>query len=316
MGDLVVIDNLTPELLASEPSVITNACKTLQTFYNINQTTSIILDAVIKEITKSGKDFSNETIIALSHSLKWMYSHNSYVLESLEDKMYRGDTDMIRDTSRLLISEMGGSNAIKKLEVKSLIKDGYNQQINRSQEEVENMFHVTIIDAKRGFNISMAMEIIVFFTGIVSLMVLINYTYKIFPSIEDVERKSFGTLFYCLSLFCLIYLFWDKDPYALITGFFIMTFGDGLAGLIGKSFNSKSWIFFKQKKSLFGTMTMFLTSLIVVCSIGYAQQNSLNLNYFTIAFFATLLEQFSVLGIDNFIVPISSALFFNFFITS
>ena len=154
------------------------------------------------------------------------------------------------------------------------------------------------------------------FTGIVSLMVLINYTYKIFPTIEDVERKSYGTLFYCLSLFILIYIFWDKDPYALITGFFIMTFGDGLAGLIGKSFNSKSWIFFKQKKSLFGTLTMFLTSLIVICSTGYAQNNSLNLNYFTLAFFATLLEQFSVLGLDNFIVPIFSALFFNFFITS
>jgi len=95
-----------------------------------------------------------------------------------------------------------------------------------------------------------------------------------------------------------------------------MTFGDGLAGLIGKSFNSKSWIFFKQKKSLFGTITMFLTSLIVVCSIGYAQHNSLKINYFTIAFFATLLEQFSVLGIDNFIVPISSALLFNFLITN
>jgi len=154
------------------------------------------------------------------------------------------------------------------------------------------------------------------FTGIISVMVFINYTYKLFPTIEDIERKSYGTLFYCLSLFILIYLFWDKDPYALISGFFIMTFGDGLAGLIGKSFNSKNWIFCKQKKSLFGTMTMFLTSLIVVCSIGYAQQNSFNLNYFTIAFFATLLEQFSVLGIDNLIVPISSALFFNFFITN
>ena len=155
-----------------------------------------------------------------------------------------------------------------------------------------------------------------FFTGIISLIVLINYKYNLIPTIEDIERKSYGTLFYCLSLFILIYLFWEKDPYALITGFFIMTFGDGLAGLIGKSFNSKSWIFFKQKKSLFGTLTMFFTSLIVVCSIGYAQDNSFNLNYFTIAFFATLLEQFSFLGIDNFIVPISSALFFNFFITS
>ena len=154
------------------------------------------------------------------------------------------------------------------------------------------------------------------FTGIVSLIVLINYTYKLFPTIEDVERKSYGTLFYCLSLLILITLYWDKDPYSLITGFLIMSFGDGLAGLIGKSFKSRSWIFFKQKKSLYGTLTMFFTSLIVVSSIGLAQENNFNLNYLAIAFIATLLEQFSVLGIDNLIVPISSALFFNFFITN
>ena len=154
------------------------------------------------------------------------------------------------------------------------------------------------------------------FTGIISLMVLMNYVYKIFPTIEDVERKSFGTLFYCLSLFILISLFWNKDPYALIAGFFIMTFGDGLAGLIGKSFDSKSWIFFKQTKSLFGTLTMFFTSFIVVCSLGYAQQNNFNVSYITIAFISTILEQFSIFGIDNFIVPISSAFCFNFFITN
>ncbi|KGF92187.1 MULTISPECIES: diacylglycerol/polyprenol kinase family protein [Prochlorococcus] len=154
------------------------------------------------------------------------------------------------------------------------------------------------------------------FTGIISLTVLINYVYKILPIIEDIERKSYGTLFYCLSLFILISLFWNKDPFSLITGFFIMTFGDGLAALIGKSFNSRSWIFFKQKKSLFGTLTMFLTSLLVVFSLGYAQQSSFNISYFAIALLATVLEQFSVLGIDNFIVPITSALCFNFFISN
>ena len=186
-----------------------------------------------------------------------------------------------------------------------------------SKEIVRKIIHIGIgplIPISQFLKINQFSALI--FTGVISLLVFINYTYKIFPTIEDVERKSFGTLFYCLSLFILIFLFWDKDAYALITGFFIMTFGDGLAGSIGKSFNSKSWILFKQKKSLFGTLTMFLTSLIVVFSIGYAQQNSFNLDFFTIAFFATVLEQFSVLGIDNFIVPISSALFFNFFITS
>ena len=198
-----------------------------------------------------------------------------------------------------------------------LISIVYKKYNENSREIVRKIIHIGIgplIPIAKFLKIDQNSALI--FTGFVSLMVLINYTYKLFPTIEDVERKSYGTLFYCLSLFILIYLFWDKDPYALITGFFIMTFGDGLAGSIGKSFNSKSWTFFKQKKSLLGTMTMFLTSLIVVYSIGYAQQNSFNLNFFTIAFFATLLEQFSIFGIDNFIVPISSALFFNFFITN
>jgi len=193
----------------------------------------------------------------------------------------------------------------------SIVFKKYNED---SKEIVRKIIHIGIgplIPIAHFLKINQNSALI--FTGIISVMVFINYTYKLFPTIEDVERKSYGTLFYCLSLFILIYLFWDKDPYALITGFFIMTFGDGLAGLIGKSFNSKSWIFFKQKKSLIGTMTMFLTSLIVVCSIGYAQQKNININYFAIAFLATVLEQFSVLGIDNFIVPISSALCFNFF---
>ena len=196
----------------------------------------------------------------------------------------------------------------------SIVFKKYNED---SKEIVRKIIHIGIgplIPIAKYLKIDQNSALI--FTGIVSFMVFINYNYKLFPTIEDVERKSYGTLFYCLSLFILIALFWDKDPYALITGFFIMTFGDGLAGLIGKSFKSKTWIFFKQKKSLFGTVTMFLLSLIVVCSVGYAQQKSLSFNFFIIAFFATLLEQISVLGIDNLFVPIFSALFFNFFITN
>ena len=196
----------------------------------------------------------------------------------------------------------------------SIVFKKYNED---SREIVRKIIHIGIgplIPIAQFLKINQNSALI--FTGIVSLMVFINYNYKLFPTIEDVERKSYGTLFYCLSLFILICLFWDKDPYALITGFFVMAFGDGLAGLVGKSFNSKSWIFLKQKKSLFGTLTMCLTSLVVISSLGYIQQNSFNLNYFSIAFLATVLEQFSILGIDNFIVPISSALCFNFFITN
>ena len=154
-----------------------------------------------------------------------------------------------------------------------------------------------------------------YFTGLVSLLTFINYQSKLFPTIEDVDRKSYGTLFYCLSLFILIYLYWNKDPTSLMAGFFIMTFGDGFAGLIGKNFQSKSWFFLNQKKSFFGTITMFITSLIVIFGLSYFQKYSLSINIITIAFISTVIEQFSIFGIDNFIVPISAAFCFNYFIT-
>ena len=163
----------------------------------------------------------------------------------------------------------------------SIIYKKYNEE---NKEVLRKIIHIGIgplIPIAQYLNIDQQAALI--FTAVMSLLIFLNYLYRLFPTIEDVDRKSFGTLFYCLSLFILIFLFWDKDPNSLIAGFLIMTFGDGLAGLIGKSFNSQIWFVLRQKKSLFGTMTMFVTSLIVLCSLGYFDQNSFNLNYFIIA---------------------------------
>jgi len=154
------------------------------------------------------------------------------------------------------------------------------------------------------------------FTFLIGLLILINYIYKLFPIIEDVERKSYGTLFYCLSLFILIIIFWNKDPNSLIAGFLIMTFGDGFAGLIGKNFSSKNWLILNQQKSFLGTITMFLTSLFVLISIGLFGDFLVDSRYLLIALIATILEQVSIFGIDNFTVPIISSLSFNYFITN
>ena len=150
-----------------------------------------------------------------------------------------------------------------------------------------------------------------YFAGGISILIVINYIYKLFPIIEDIERKSFGTFFYCFSLFILISLFWEQDPLALTAGFFIMTFGDGLAGLIGKNFKSYSWTIFNQKKSIIGTSTMFFVSLLVMYILGYENNADFNYYYFLIALLATLLEQISIIGIDNFSVPIFTSVIFH-----
>ena len=155
-----------------------------------------------------------------------------------------------------------------------------------------------------------------YFAGGMSILIVINYIYKLFPIIEDVDRKSFGTFFYCFSLLILISLFWEEDPLALTAGFFIMTFGDGLAGLIGKNYKSKSWIIFNQKKSLIGTTTMFLVSFFVILFLGYKNNIDFNYYYFWIALSVTVLEQISIIGIDNFSVPIFTSTVFHLLITN
>jgi len=154
-----------------------------------------------------------------------------------------------------------------------------------------------------------------YIAALISILVLINYIYRLFPIIEDIDRKSFGTLFYCLSLFVLISFYWDKDPSSLFAGVFIMTFGDGLAGLLGKNFKSRNWIIFNQKKSLIGTATMFLVSLIITGSLAYFGNHEISFLLPLIALLATTIEQFSIAGIDNLFVPIVSAIAFNLLVT-
>ena len=155
-----------------------------------------------------------------------------------------------------------------------------------------------------------------YFTFSISILIIINYVYKLFPIIEDIDRKSYGTFFYCISLLFLIILFWNKDPYSLMAGFFIMTFGDGFAGLIGKNFSSLNWLILNQKKSLLGTSTMFLTSFFTLILVSFFGNFEINISMIFIAIIATFLEQISIFGIDNFTVPIISALLFNIFITN
>jgi hypothetical protein len=174
LGTNIIIDNLHHELLHDNHNIVTSACKTLHTFYQINNSTNMILEAASKEVMKLGSSVNSPTIIALSNSLKWMNNKDISVLEALEDRMYRGETENTRTLAQKLISEMGGANAIKKLEVRKMLKDSYSDRISKAQKDVENMFHTTIIDAKRGFNASMIMEILIFLSGL-SLIIVSGY---------------------------------------------------------------------------------------------------------------------------------------------
>ena len=84
-----------------------------------------------------------------------------------------------------------------------------------------------------------------------------------------------------------------------------MAFGDGLAGLIGRSIDSPKWSILGQTKSLIGTLTMGSVVAITISIISSTNNLGIEpLEIIVITLVATFLEQISPWGIDNLTVPI------------
>ena len=147
---------------------------------------------------------------------------------------------------------------------------------------------------------------IAFFSAFfITIALGINYQFRLLPAIEDIERKSFGTIAYGISITILLLLFWPRYASSISIGILSMAFGDGLAGLVGRSINSPKWSVLGQTKSIAGTCTM--GSIVAITTATISSINNLDIQpieILVISLIATFLEQISPWGIDNITVPI------------
>ena len=143
---------------------------------------------------------------------------------------------------------------------------------------------------------------------LITAFTLFNRRWRLLNSIEDIGRKSFGTTAYGLSITLLVALLWPERADAVTAGILVMGIGDGCAGLIGRHVYSPRWTLFGQTKSLAGTLTMAIASML--CLIGLSLSTSTEISIPTmliISSSAVVLEQISVAGVDNLSVPIGVA---------
>lgn len=144
-----------------------------------------------------------------------------------------------------------------------------------------------------------------------SAIAYLSYHLPILPSINGVGRRSLGTFFYAISIGILIAWFWPLGmPYYAALGVLVMTWGDGMAALIGQRFGQHCYKLWDMQKSWEGSLTMLLVSYAVSTLIlGYVHGHSWQLGVISliVALTATGLEAFSKFGIDNLTVPLGSA---------
>ena len=144
---------------------------------------------------------------------------------------------------------------------------------------------------------------------IAAAIAITSYLIPILPSIESVGRKSFGTLFYAISMGVLTACFWQDHPQYAVIGILVMAWGDGMAAIIGQRFGQHKYQVGQITKSWEGSLAMAGSALIVTSGILLAVEgNSWQIWTISIvvALIATTAEAFSKLGIDNLTVPLAS----------
>lgn len=146
---------------------------------------------------------------------------------------------------------------------------------------------------------------------VASIVTLLSYIFPLLPGINSVGRQSLGTFFYAVSVGILVAWFWHiQQPQYAAIGMMVMAWGDGLAALVGQRFGKHKYKLLGAQKSWEGSLTMALASYLV-CSLillgvlGNVWQTWLV--SLAVAFVATSLEAFSLLGVDNLTVPLGSA---------
>lgn len=144
-----------------------------------------------------------------------------------------------------------------------------------------------------------------------ALFVVINYLSYKFNIIKTMERdnkeeETLGTVYYALVL--LILTLWTvKVGKSLIglPGVLIMGYGDGFAAIMGRVIESKEYKIFGAKKTIAGTTTMFIISVIISIAVyGAIGISGFILKGLAVAAVATILEAASPKGLDNLTVPL------------
>ncbi|MDP1551917.1 MAG: SEC59/DGK1/VTE5 family protein [Methanobacteriaceae archaeon] len=110
---------------------------------------------------------------------------------------------------------------------------------------------------------------------------------------------SLGLVYYAISWTVLAYMFFDQ-PWIIAIGIAAMSYGDGMASLIGEKFGKTKYRILGDEKSLEGSLGMFIVLIIMLAIVLAYYSVPLNiLTIFMVAMVATVLEGITPRGLDN-----------------
>jgi phytol kinase len=141
--------------------------------------------------------------------------------------------------------------------------------------------------------------------GLILVFIAINT--NVFHVGRDINRRSYGELFFPIGIGISALIM--PAPIVFTAAILHLSLADGLAALVGKKYGQRhQYKITGYTKSLAGSLTFLLTSLVIITStlLVSASQPTWPLIPLLVCLplAATLLENFAIAGADNLLIPL------------
>lgn len=151
--------------------------------------------------------------------------------------------------------------------------------------------------------------------------ILFTFLMSPYSPIKSIRGKTseaghgLGLVYYAITWTVLAYAFFDHRE-IIAMGILAMSYGDGLASVIGIKYGKRKYSIFKDIKSYVGSIAMFVCTflLLVIALLFYAEPVTTRVAVYLLcmAGVATVVEGVTPLGLDNLSVPFVVALMYWF----
>lgn len=159
---------------------------------------------------------------------------------------------------------------------------------------VGNVLFILPLFATRGAMTFLAAAPFVILTFLISPYSPIKLENKVSNS-----GHGLGLVYYAISWTILAFFFFDQ-PWIIAVGIAAMSYGDGLASLIGKKYGKTKYNLLGDTKSIEGSLAMFLVLIFTLTGVlAYYGQPINALTVLMVSLVATLLEGITPKGLDN-----------------
>ncbi|NCF68449.1 MAG: phosphatidate cytidylyltransferase [Chloroflexi bacterium] len=147
---------------------------------------------------------------------------------------------------------------------------------------------------------------------------LLDWRFGFFAAMSSSSRSNLGTVYFPLAAAVVAYVFWDSPP-IMVAALMPLTWGDGLAPVIGKLYGRHRYHIHTSVRTVEGSIGFFLAAFLATWLALWVMPGLPDLTpvaallpALTVSLVTTLVEAVSIWGLDNLTITAAAMIILQF----